>query len=309
MLPNLTKDVLGGDSTLYGTLLGLFGAGALAGGLSRSLASRGFGRRLIPACILLFGAMGVVVGASRLLLLTAVAIALSGLLWTWILSTLISTYQMLTPDWVRGRTMSAFTLSVFGFLPLGAIASGALGDNIGADHSIIAFSLIVVGIGVFAFRMPLPVLESIDPPILRPPSADDLSNGEGRPEPVMVMNTWIIDETEFDDLVELLAELRRLRLRTGAYQWAVYRSASNLERISEVFMLHSWDQHLQQHRRLDLQALETIAEMDRIGPPETLVREHLVAFDVDQPSKHPAWSDLVIEHEQLHRPHMDRHKQ
>jgi MFS family permease len=309
MLPNLTKDVLGGDSTLYGTLLGLFGAGALVGGLSRSLASRGFGRRLIPACILLFGAMGVVVGASRLLLLTAVAIALSGLLWTWILSTLISTYQMLTPDWVRGRTMSAFTLSVFGFLPLGAIASGALGDNIGADHSIIAFSLIVVGIGVFAFRMPLPVLESIDPPILRPPSADDLSNGEGRPEPVMVMNTWIIDETEFDDLVELLAELRRLRLRTGAYQWAVYRSASNLERISEVFMLHSWDQHLQQHRRLDLQALETIAEMDRIGPPETLVREHLVAFDVDQPSKHPAWSDLVIEHEQLHRPHMDRHKQ
>jgi hypothetical protein len=89
----------------------------------------------------------------------------------------------------------------------------------------------------------------------------------------------------------------------------VYRSASNLERISEVFMLHSWDQHLQQHRRLDLQALETIAEMDRFGPPETLVREHLVAFDVDQPSKHPAWSDLVIEHEQLHRPHMDRHKQ
>lgn len=304
MLPNLTSDVLGGDSSLYGALLGGFGAGALIGGLTRVAGVRLFGDRMIPWCIALFGGMGIVVGLSRSLPVTAVAIAAAGLLWTWILSTLISTYQMLTPDWVRGRTMSAFVLSVFGFVPLGSVASGALGGSVGADVSLIIFSVGVLGIGVLAFRMPLPVLEQIEPPVV-PAFVEDDAPDSARSEAVMVVNTWDITEDDFDEFVEFLAELRRLRLKTGAYHWSAYRSAGDLRRISEVFMLHSWEQHLQQHRRLDLQALETIQRMDGFGTPQSLVREHLVAFDVDQPRRRPAWSDLLVEHEQMHRPHID----
>ncbi len=306
MLPNLTSDVLGGESALYGTLLGLFGAGALVGGLSRSLAGRLFPERMIPKSIVLFGVAGMVVGASRVLAVTAVAIALAGFLWTWILSTLISTFQMLTPDWVRGRTMSAFVLSVFGFLPLGAIASGALGDQIGAAGSLLVFSAMVVAIGVAAFRMPLPVLERIEPPVVPEPGEDVFPDADTRSAPVMVTNTWTVEKDGFDALVEFLAELRRLRLRTGAYHWAVYRSAGDLRRITEVFMLHSWEQHLQQHRRLDTLDLSTIGRMDAFGVPGSLLREHLVAFDVDQPDRRPAWRDLLFEHEQMHRPHIDR---
>ncbi|MEX1270951.1 MAG: MFS transporter, partial [Acidimicrobiia bacterium] len=262
MLPNLTSDVLGGDSTLYGALLGLFGGGALIGGLTRAHAGKLFGGSLIPSCIALFGLMGIVVGLSRWLPVTAVAVAAAGLLWTWILSTLISTYQMLTPDWVRGRTMSAFVLSVFGFVPLGSVASGALGGAVGADISLIVFSVGVLGIGGLAFRMPLPVLEQIEPPVVPAFVDDDTPDGPTRTEAVMVVNTWDISEDDFDEFVEFLSELRRMRLKTGAYQWSAYRSAGDLRRISEVFMLHSWEQHLQQHRRLDLQALETIQRMD-----------------------------------------------
>lgn len=306
MLPNLTSDVLGGDSSLYGALLGLFGAGALVGGLSRSVAARAFGRRMIPACIMAFGAAGIVAGASRTLIATAVAIGVAGLLWTWILSTLISTYQMLTPDWVRGRTMSAFVVSVFGFVPLGSVASGALADSVGASTSLVVFSAAVVGIGASAARMPIPVLSQIQPPVVPTTPATDMPDGDARPDAVMVVNTWTVDENTFDEFVDFLAELRRLRLRTGAYDWAAYRSASDLRRISEVFMLHSWEQHLQQHRRLDTHDLETIARMDGFGTRERQVRQHLVAFDVDRPRKRPAWSDLVAEHEQMHRPHMEQ---
>lgn len=308
MLPNITSDVFGGDSTLYGGLLGLFGAGALIGGLTRSRAGRLFGARMIPTCIALFGAMGLVVGASRVLSITAAGIAIAGLLWTWILSTLISTYQMLTPDWVRGRTMSAFVLSVFGFVPLGSVAAGALGGSAGADTSLVVFSAAVVGIGALSFRMPLPVLEHIDPPVVpdRLPDPDEDPGPVTRQEAVMVVNTWAIEEQHFDAFVEFMAELRRLRMRTGAYHWAAYRSAGDLRRISEVFMLHSWEQHLQQHRRLDVQALDTIRRMETFGVPDTLVREHLVAFDVDRPRRRPAWSDLVEEHERMHRPHIEQ---
>lgn len=305
MLPNITSDVLGGDSTLYGTLLGLFGAGALIGGLTRSVARRFVGTKMIAVSIIAFGVFSGLVGGSGWLPLTAVAIAIAGTLWTWILSTLISTYQMLTPDWVRGRTMGAFVLSVFGFLPLGAVASGALGETIGADSSLLVFSVGVVAVGVAAIRMPLPVLEHIEPPIVPEPSLEESEKEEPDTEAVMVTNTWTINESEFDDFVDYLSELRKLRLKTGAYHWSVYRSATDLSRISEVFMLHSWEQHLQQHRRLDVRALETIERMRRFGQPDTFVQDHMVAFDVDHPRRRPAWRDLLTEHEDFHLPHVE----
>lgn len=306
MLPNITSDVLGGDSALYGTLLGLFGGGALIGGLTRTYASRVTGVHMIPISILAFGAASGAVGFSGSVEITAVAMVLAGLLWTWILATLISTYQMLTPDWVRGRTMAAFVLSVFGFLPIGAVVSGAVGDALGADTSLLVFSGGVALVGMLAFKMPLPVLEHIEPPVMpeTDPASTVLEETSQKAEPVMVTNTWNIAEDEFEEFVVFLAELRRLRLRTGAYHWAVYRSASDLTRITEVFMLHSWEQHLQQHRRLDLQDLATVERMTTFGAPKSLVRDHLVAFDVDRPNRRPAWRDLLAEHERLHLPHI-----
>ena len=309
MLPNITSDALGGDSALYGTLLGLFGAGALLGGLTRSIAGRAVGTRMIAVSIVAFGVSSGIVGVSTSVTLTGIAIAVAGLLWTWILSTLISIYQMLTPDWVRGRTMGAFILSVFGFMPLGSVTSGTLGDAIGASGSLLVFSAGVMAVGLATFKMPIPILEHIEPPVVPEPTIGNGVGDEPNAEAVMVTNTWTIAETEFEPFVEFLAELRRLRLKTGAYEWAVYRSAADLSRVTEVFMLHSWEQHLQQHRRLDVQALRTIARMRQFGDPESFVQNHWVEFDVDDPDKRPAWRDLLSEHEEFHLPHVsDPHR-
>jgi MFS family permease len=301
MLPNVTSDVLLGGSALYGGLLGAFGAGALVGGLTRSQGSDLLGDRMMPLAILAFGAAGAVVGASRLTAVTAAAVFVAGIMWTWILSTLNSTFQVLTPDWVRGRTMSAFVLSVFGFMPIGSILSGALGELVGAAGSLLVFSVGVVVLAVISLKMPLPVLEYIAPPVVPEPEFGDGHGGPVAPAPVMVVTTWTIEEEHFEPFLELLADLRRLRLSTGAYHWAAYRSARDLRRISEVFMLHSWEQHLQQHRRLDTRALDTIRRAEGFGASETSVKEHLIAFDVDHPKRRPEWQSLLSDHERMHR--------
>ena len=72
--------------------------------------------------------------------------------------------------------MGAFTLSVFGFVPLGALASGALGDSVGADTALLTFSVAVVAIGILSFRMPIPVLERIESPVV----ADRRRGGDPR---------------------------------------------------------------------------------------------------------------------------------
>lgn len=302
MLPNVTSDVLLGGSTLYGVLLGAFGLGALVGGVSRGWGAARLGERMIAASVLLFGVSMAVAGVSRVVPLTAAAVFGAGLLWTWLLATLNSTFQLLTPDWVRGRTMSAFVLSIFGALPIGAVASGALGDLIGAAESLVVFGIMVMALAALAGRLPIPVLEDIEPPVVaiqQRGNDEDLSPTV--PSPVMVVNSWTIAEDEFEPFLEVLAELRRLRLSTGAYQWAAYRNSSKVGLISEVFMLHSWEHHLQQHRRMDNQALVTLARAASFGRDGMHETAHLLEFDVEHPGRRPDWVSLVTDHERMHR--------
>lgn len=285
MLPNLTSESLAGGATLYGLLLGVFGAGAMIGGLTRGHGSRLFGRRMLPFSIFAFGVSGIVVGALPELGFVFAGVAISGLLWTWILATMNSVFQMLTPDWVRGRTMAAFVLAVFGILPVGAIAAGALGDLVGAAGAVVLFSASVSVVGLIALRMDLPVLEEIVPPVTVPrPHALGAAppSSEG---PVMVVGTWTIeteDDREHFDLV--LAELRRVRLATGAFRWNAYRSLDDPSRISETYVVHSWEHHLQLEDRLDLKAKEIIDEAERYGLRNQRITTHLVELDVSSES-------------------------
>lgn len=281
MLPNLTSEALSGDASLYGLLLGVFGAGAMVGGVSRNYGSQLLGRRMIPLSIVAFGTAGVLVGAIPNLFLVVIGVGVSGILWTWILATMNTVFQMLTPDWVRGRTMAAFVLAVFGILPIGALAAGALGDVVGAAGAVVVFSVGVATLGAIALRMKLPVLEEIVPPVIdRDPAGFDPTAPEVE-GPVMVVSTWTITSPE--EMAEfgiVLAELRRIRLATGAYRWAAYRSIDDSTRISETYVVHSWDHHLQLQARLDTRAKEMIERAEQFGSSGLHVTAHLAELDV-----------------------------
>ena len=281
MLPNLTNDALGGDAGLYGILLGVFGVGAMVGGVTRHHGGRLLGRRMIPLSIVAFGLAGLVVGGIPNIAFMLAGIAVSGLLWTWILATMNTVFQMLTPDWVRGRTMAAFVLSVFGILPIGALAAGALGDVIGAAGALLAFSAATVVVGVAAVRMELPVLEEIAPPVMATERSGAEATTPSSRRPVTVVSTWNIESTEeMEEFTSVLGELRRLRLATGAYRWNAYRSIDDPARVSETYVVHSWEHHLQLEGRLDTRGKEIIDRAERFGSSERHVTSHLVDFDV-----------------------------
>lgn len=301
LLPNITSDLLEGDATLYGFLLGAFGAGALVGGLTRTVGSHLLQDRMLPGSVAVYGVGGMALALSSVAPLSLVATFFVGVGWTWVLATLNTTFQILSPDWVRGRAMGAFVLSVFGFMPIGSAVSGALGDLIEASASLLVFSALVLVLGLAALRFPLPVLEHIEPPEV-PGDAGAHLEGEIAPAPVMVTTTWVLrDGEDFEGFLNLLAQLRRLRLSTGAYHWAVYRSAHDHRRISEVFMVHSWELHLQQHRRLDTRGLALVREAEGFAGAEEVTTDHLIAFEAEDAQRRPDWEVLRLEHEEMHR--------
>ena len=80
----------------------------------------------------------------------------------------------------------------------------------------------------------------------QPQHVDTLDSG-----PVMIINNFQVQHDDLGRFVDVMNELRLVRLRTGAYRWRLYRDASDPGRLSEVFLTVSWQEHLNQHRRID----------------------------------------------------------
>lgn len=301
LLPNLTSTALGAGATTYGMLLGAMGVGALGGAFSRQRANDLLGSRMIPTGIVVFSLAGLAVGLSRTLPVTVLLMAVAGVMWVWTLATLNTTAQMLAPAWVRGRVMSLYTLSFIGILPLGAILAGAIGDAVGTAGAFVGLSAAGVVLGLVAARLPVPVLQEVvppEPPRDFQPARHAVAVHGG---PVTILTTWVIYEEDLAPFLETMDQLRLVRLRTGAYRWRLYRNAADAHRMTEMYLLSSWNQHLRQHHRLDIEAVTVIrraASFDRGDGPVT---HHLVAVDVADPERRPEWEQLLAVHEELHR--------
>lgn len=302
LLPNVSSDDLGLGATGFGVLYGLFGGGALVGALTREqVRVRVPGPLLLPGAMAGFGAAGVVFGLSGVPAVSGAALAFGGLCWVWTLTTLNATVQLLSPRWVRGRTMSLYLLSFAGMMPFGALIAGAFAEVVGAGLAVAALSAATLVVGVASRRFDLPVLGDIEEPTAPADWSVPAHAAQVGGHPVLIVTTWEIDPDELGPFLDALRGLRRHRLRTGARRWSVLRDADCPYRITEVVEVHDWDEHLHQHSRIDTDAATAIRRaraFDRAGGPIT---RHLAGLDLLDSSAPPIEEQLLTVHEELHQ--------
>jgi hypothetical protein len=116
--------------------------------------------------------------------------------------------------------------------------------------------------------------------------------------PVLITTNWDVDHDNLSGFLEVMNEVRLVRLRTGAYRWRLYRDASDPHRLTELFLTVSWEEHVAQHRRIDDASAATLRRartFDKNGRPTTV---HRIAVDVEDPDN---WDELMESHEQFHR--------
>ncbi len=300
LLPSVVADDLGLGGVGFGVLYGLFGAGALAGALTRERVRLPAGRLMLPASIVLFSLGAIGFGLLTVPALAGAAITLAGLSWVWTMTTLNASVQLLAPRWVRGRVVSLFVLAV-GLQPVGAFLSGALAEVLGAGAAVAIFAAGALVLGLATLRLRLPVLGGIEEPTAPEDWIVPDHEHHVAGTPVLVVTTWEIDPDDVEPFFAVLRELRRQRLRSGAYRWSVFRDASHPHRITEIFTVHDWTEHLAQHRRLDAEMVEVISRarsFDRSGGPVT---RHLAGLDVVDPGAAPFEEQLLTVHDELHR--------
>jgi MFS family permease len=141
LLPIFARDILGGDATTLGFLLGALGLGALVSALT--LASRpglaGLDRRTALA-ITLFGLALPAFALSRSLALSLVLIAV-----TVSCNTLI---QSLVDDDKRSRIMSLYSMALLGLAPFGSLTAGFAARAFGARPTLLAGGLVCLAAGI-----------------------------------------------------------------------------------------------------------------------------------------------------------------
>jgi hypothetical protein len=301
LLPNVTQSALKSGSTTYGLLLGAMGLGALVGALIRGRAQAALGRRTVAVGITLFGAAGVGVGLSPSPWLTAVLMAAAGVVWVWALTTLNATIQTLAHSWVRGRALSIYTLAFSGVWPLGSLLAGGVAENIGAPWAVVALCGGAAVVGVAAWRMPIVGIDDVSAPVI-PEDYDLTPHGDAEIEggPVLVLNTWTIDEARLSEFLEAMADLRRVRMRTGAFRWRLYRHFEDPRRMTEAFSLATWDEHVRQHQRIDATDADIIRRARSFDVADGPRARHLVGFEVVDPRHRPDWEQLIVHHRLMH---------
>lgn len=139
-----------------GILLTTVGVGALIGALAvASLPDRIRRGRWLTAGNLAFPALLLGFAASRsffVSLLLLFGVGVSFVMQNSLANTLL---QIVTPDEVRGRVMSLYTLTFQGFMRMGGLQAGLVADTIGASLAVGLGALLSLAYGVFvAVRFP-----------------------------------------------------------------------------------------------------------------------------------------------------------
>ena len=297
ILPNRTEE-LGGGAGAFGLLLGAMGLGALGGGFSRHAVTERLGRSTLPVAVGLFGLSTTALGLVNSLELAIVTLLLAGFTWVWVLATLNATAQLMSPEWVRGRAMSLYTLSFVGVLPLGSILAGWIADRIGADGANVVLGLAAVVVGfVVAPLLRIPPLGDVKTP--------EFDEDRSQPDhvvtvggPVMVTTNWTVDHNRLDAFLEVMKEVRLVRLSTGAYRWRLYRDASDPHQLTELFLTVSWEEHLAQHRRIDDASAAVLRRARALDVGDGPTTTHRIAVDVEHPDN---WDELHDAHAEYHQ--------
>jgi MFS family permease len=251
LLPSVSRSV-NHSAVGYGLLLGCFGAGAVAGALILAPARARWSTEMVVSTgVVILGLATIAVAGLHRLSTLAPFMVIGGAAWITFISLISALVQNMTPDWVRARVLAVFILVYQGSFALGSAAWGAVAQRAGVRTALVYAGIGTMGTVVLALVAKLPdSTADLSPwnhwrmPVVVKEIGSDLQRG-----PVLVTIEYTVAPGKAAEFEQAIHEYGRMRLRDGAYRWGIYRDTETAERYVEIFLVHSWAEHLRQHER------------------------------------------------------------
>ena len=174
----------------------------------------------------------------------------AGIGWLLCLSTLNVASQEALPGWVRARGLAFYLTAISIGMAAGAAAWGRLANVIGVPETYAWGALaIVVTLGLaWIWRFDAIARLDLSPAPLAI-TEGSLVGWEDAASPALVLVEYLVRPEREGEFLRHLRLVERVRRRTGAVSWSVYRDADQAHRFIESFVLPTWDEHVRQHQR------------------------------------------------------------
>jgi MFS family permease len=181
----------------------------------------------------------------------AAILLIGGAVWVTFISLINALVQNLAPDWVRARVLAIFILVYQGSYALGTAAWGAVAQQSGVRTALLYAGLGTIATATLALFTQLPESTAdLSPwnhwriPVVVGEVAADLERG-----PVLVTVEYTVLPKWTAEFLDAMHEYGQMRRRDGAYRWGIFRDTEVADRYLEIFLVHSWAEHLRQHER------------------------------------------------------------
>lgn len=251
LLPIIVREILQGTAFVYGVMLGSFGMGAVAGALMNARLREKFRNEIIArGAFAGFGISCVVLALSNNNVVAAAALLVTGACWVLAMSMFNVTIQLSTPRWVVGRVLALYQTGTFGGMAAGSLIWGITAERFGPSPALLSAACLLIVGAMIGLKLPLPEMGGLDlDPLNRfrePETLYDLSYRSG---PVMVMVDYEIAQSDVSEFLVAMSQLRRVRIRDGAQQWALLRDLHHPQHWSESYHVPTWGEYIRHNER------------------------------------------------------------
>jgi MFS family permease len=279
LTPLVARDLLDGDASTYGLLLGANGVGAVAG----AFAVGTIREKLKPEhsawiCATLAGLMIAVLGLSHSLALSAAALLMVGATYMLLVTLLSVGVQLSAPRWVVARALSWFQSALTGGIALGAWFWGAMTAKWDLSTAMVVSGMALMLTPLVGLLLPMPRVSHVDvePAELNnePEVGLPLTLRSG---PVEIEIDYHVAPDDAREFYEVMQKLQRVRLRNGAFGWSLSRDIADVRLWTERFHCPTWGDYLRQRSRLTLadRELQNRADSFHTPGPGSRVRRRL----------------------------------
>ena len=251
LAPLIAKDLLGGNASTYGILLGGVGVGAVIGALLINVINEHFGAEKAATVAAIVSGLSLLgTGLSHSLYITCLMMFFSGGAMMVTVSLLNVTIQLSIPRWVIARALALFSSLLTGGIAIGSWFWGSVAD-------LWSIEVALIGAGICMLLLPaVALLARIPSTVNVGAEAVDLSNEPEvnlainmRSGPVVIEIEYRVDPDNARLYYGAMQKMRRVRLRNGAFNWSITRDIADPALWIERFHLATWGDYLRMRDR------------------------------------------------------------
>lgn len=268
LAPLIAKDLLGGDASTFGILLGSAGIGAVFGALMVNRVRARLSAEASVGLMALAGGLSlVVVGFSRSMPLTCLAMFVSGGANVFKIALFNISVQLASPRWVTARTLSLFSSALTGGIAVGAGIWGVVAGNWSVEMAVAASGVAMAAMPLLSRLLPLPEASQADvAPVALKSEPEVGLRLTPRSGPVVIEIDYDVDPARARDFYDAMRKLQRTRLRNGGFNWSLARDIADPSLWTERFQCPTWGDYLHMRDRMtkaDMEAQTFALSFDR----------------------------------------------